>query len=241
MHYKSAYESKSKPLRSSWTRRAFCNALGLSGIVWALPAYPLESQVSLPCMAPGPAPHKRIDAHVHIFNGTDLQIAGFLKTSVSNEFPDLKVLLYLIADPLQDFVWLNSPKAKDELKRLNEIAGKSGARSFSEQDFGPALQDDRAKTQAQYNEFLRQQVIAIRISLSWSDSLLAPTRPRSTPLSHCLSILTNLSVSARGRSLHPALTIKRRSLPGFVSFHAGIYSLWHPIVRLRMSRVKMPR
>jgi hypothetical protein len=109
-------------------------------------------------MALGPAPHQRIDAHVHIFNGTDLQIAGFLKTSVANEYPDIKELLYLIADPLQSFVWHNSPKAQDELQRLNQVAEKSGSRSFSEQDFGPALQEDRAKTQAQYNEFLRQQL-----------------------------------------------------------------------------------
>jgi hypothetical protein len=105
-----------------------------------------------------PAPHQRIDAHVHIFNGTDLQIAGFLKKSVANEYPILKGLLYLIADPLQCFVWNNSPKAQDELNKLNQIAAKSGARAFSEQDFGPALQADRAETQAQYNEFLRQQL-----------------------------------------------------------------------------------
>ena len=150
---------KSELLRSGWTRRAFCNALGLSGITWALPAYPLAPpQPWPPCMASGPAPHQRIDAHVHIFNGTDLQIAGFLKTSVTNEHPDLKGLLRLIADPLQFFVWHNSPKAQRELERLNQIAGKSGARSFSEQDFSSALQEDRAETQAQYNEFLRQQL-----------------------------------------------------------------------------------
>lgn len=159
MQSKTAEEPKSELLRSAWTRRAFCNALGLSGIAWALPAYPLAPpQPWPPCMASGPAPHQRIDAHVHIFNGTDLQIAGFLKTSVANEYPDVKGLLYLIADPLQSFVWHNSPKAQDELKRLNQIAGKSGSRSFSEQDFGPTLQEDRAKTQAQYNEFLRQQL-----------------------------------------------------------------------------------
>jgi hypothetical protein len=159
MQSKTAEEPKSELLRSAWTRRAFCNALGLSGITWALPAYPLAPpQPWPPCMVSGPTPHQRIDAHVHIFNGTDLQIAGFLKTSVANEYPDVKGLLYLIADPLQSFVWHNSPKAQDELKRLNEIAGRSGSRSFSEQDFGPTLQEDRAKTQAQYNEFLRQQL-----------------------------------------------------------------------------------
>ena len=141
----------------NWTRRAFCNALGLSGLTWALPAYPLGPLPWPPCVGSGPAPHQRIDAHVHIFNGTDLQIAGFLKQSVANEYPDLKALLRLIADPLQDFVWTFTPKAQDELKKLNQIAGKSGTHVFSEQDFGPALEADRAEARAQYNEFLRQQ------------------------------------------------------------------------------------
>jgi predicted TIM-barrel fold metal-dependent hydrolase len=155
---KNAEERESKPLRGAWTRRAFCKAFGLSGLTWAFPAYPLATPQQWPsCVGPGPAPHQRIDAHVHIFNGTDLQIAGFLKHSVANEYPDLKGLLYLIADPLQDFVWTFSPKARDELTKLNQIAGKSGTRGFSEQDFGPALETDRAETQAQYNEFLRQQ------------------------------------------------------------------------------------
>jgi len=82
---------------------------------------------------------------------------------VTNEHPDLKSLLRLIADPLQFFVWRNSPKAQKELDKLNQIAGKSGARSFSEQDFGPALQEDRAETQAHYNEFLSQQLKRERV------------------------------------------------------------------------------
>jgi len=154
---KTAEEPESKLLRGTWTRRAFCKAFGLSGLTWAFPAYPLAPMPWPPCVGSGPAAHQRIDAHVHIFNGTDLQIAGFLKQSVANEYPDLKVLLRLIADPLQDFVWTFAPKARDELERLNQIAGKSGARAFSEQDFGPALETDRAKTRALYNEFLRQQ------------------------------------------------------------------------------------
>ena len=151
--------AKEQLIRSDWTRRALCNALGVGALTWALPAYPLVRSERWPsCVGSGPAQHQRIDAHVHIFNGTDLQIAGFLKKSVANEYPVARRLLYLIADPLQSYVWSVSPKADDELNRLNQIAGKSGARSFSEQHFGPALQEDRAKTQAHYNEFLRQQL-----------------------------------------------------------------------------------
>src|SRR6202035_50203 len=121
MKIKAATEPKSKLLRHAWTRRAFCRALGLSGFTWALPAYPLASQLPWPkCVGSAPAPHQRIDAHVHIFNGTDLQIAGFLKKSVANEYPLLKGLLCLIAEPLQSYVQENSPKAQDELNRLNQ-------------------------------------------------------------------------------------------------------------------------
>jgi hypothetical protein len=140
-----------------WTRRAFCNTLGLSGLAWALPAYSLKPAQPWSCVEAGLAPHQRIDAHVHIFNGTDLQIAGFLKEPVANEFPEIRVLLSLVAEPLQNFVWGVSPTAKKEMRKLNQIADQTGARAFSAQEFGSALRSDRAETRAQYNEFLRQQ------------------------------------------------------------------------------------
>jgi predicted TIM-barrel fold metal-dependent hydrolase len=159
MQSKTGNEQESTLLRGVWTRRAFCNALGLSGLTWALPAYPLAPpQPWPPCVGSfAPAPHQRIDAHVHIFNGTDLQIAGWLKGPVSNENQPWREVLQLLADPLQFLVWGDERiTAKKELEHLNEIAGKSEA--FSEQDFGTALRLDRAETQAQYNKFLSQQL-----------------------------------------------------------------------------------
>jgi predicted TIM-barrel fold metal-dependent hydrolase len=158
MQIKTNEESNSTPFRGLWTRRAFCKSWGLGGLASALPAYALAQTQPWGCVESTSAPHQRIDAHVHIFNGTDLQIAGFLKEPVANEFPKIRELLSLIADPLQDFVWSVSPKANDELRILNQVVDKTGARAFSVQEFGSVLQSHRAETQAQYNEFLRQQL-----------------------------------------------------------------------------------
>ncbi|MGH3430902.1 MAG: hypothetical protein ACRDQZ_25590, partial [Mycobacteriales bacterium] len=105
------------------------------------------------CAGTRPAPHARIDAHLHIFNGTDLQVAGFLGTSVAHEHPIVGPLLQLLAGPLQEFVWHKSPKARDELKRLNSLAATSGV-GFTAGSLSKSLEEDRAETDAQYAEFL---------------------------------------------------------------------------------------
>lgn len=143
----------------SWTRRSVLGALGSGMLASSVGALAASKPPTLPkCAASGPAPHQRIDAHLHIFNGTDLQVAGFLKTSVSQEYPSVAGLLQLIADPLQWFVWRVSPKASSELERLNRLASsKAGGKGFLSDEMASALAADRAETDAQYAQFLFEQ------------------------------------------------------------------------------------
>ena len=140
-------------------RRAVLQALGLGSVGLALQACmsttlsPFSACSSLPT-----SPHQRIDAHVHIFNGTDLQVAGFLKKSVAPEYPKLKDLIGRIADPLQLFVWSNSPKASKELALLNTLHTQGGGSNFTTSNLVDDLQKARNETEAQYNEFLLQQL-----------------------------------------------------------------------------------
>jgi hypothetical protein len=84
--------------KRSWTRRSVLASLGSGALAGALSAFATPKPPTLPeCAGSGAATHERIDAHVHSFNGTDLQIAGFLKTAVSNEHPKFSVLLHLLA------------------------------------------------------------------------------------------------------------------------------------------------
>jgi amidohydrolase family protein len=142
-----------------WTRRRFFGALGAGLFAGSVDAWAATKPPTLPqCAGAGPARHERIDAHIHIFNGTDLQVAGFLKESVAGEYPAVAGLLQLIADPLQAFVWTFSPKAVRELRRLTSLSGvESGAKAFSPELTASAVAADRAETDAQYAQFLLEQ------------------------------------------------------------------------------------
>ena len=149
--------SPSTPTR--YHRREVLRLLGITALVAPLAACRVTPPQPLPsCLKGSIGNDARIDAHIHIFNGTDLQIAGFLKTSVAGEYPSVAGLLQLIADPLQTFVWKYSPKAAHELNRLNKLTTANAVHSFSSAPFATALQADRAETAAQYSEFLRQQM-----------------------------------------------------------------------------------
>ena len=57
-----------------------------------------------------------IDAHCHIFNATDLQVAGFIN-QVKIKLPDTSPL-NIIGDLVQSYGWAHAPTAKEELKWL---------------------------------------------------------------------------------------------------------------------------
>jgi hypothetical protein len=81
-------------------------------------------------VVPPVPPNLIIDAHCHIFNGTDLQVAPFLKrianltwdgTTPKERLP--QPVMNVFADLLQDAVWTNAPNAEHELKLIESLMG----------------------------------------------------------------------------------------------------------------------
>lgn len=64
------------------------------------------------------------DAHCHIFNASDLQVAGFINDTVLKA-PDTSPLA-LIGDLIQDIGWQLAPSASEELKWLRSRGNKAG-------------------------------------------------------------------------------------------------------------------
>ena len=139
-----------------WNRRQFIGTVGMAASVLPLAGCPVPTVQPPKCLGTGPTPHQRIDAHVHVFNGTDLQIAGFLKKSVANDIEYQKVapILRAVADPLQDFVWAFSPTAQRELDALGELAFVAKRAESADAALRQGLTKHRAETSKQYSEFL---------------------------------------------------------------------------------------
>ena len=169
---------------ASWDRRQVLSGLGLSGLGFALTGCKTAPPQVVPkCIVPGPAPWRRIDAHVHVFNGTDLQVAGFLRECVAYEYEWAKTFLQLIAQPLQDFVWANSPLAKDERDHLDRIVGtERGLSVLASSVFLEQIARDQDKTAQQYSQFLGEQfrrdnVRQAAAEMAWAKSGRKTVRP----------------------------------------------------------------
>jgi hypothetical protein len=110
------------------TRRAVLAAAGVataSAVLNGCIVQPFPFPKQCPVTPPPPPENDwplTVDAHCHIFNGTDLQVKLFL-TKV--EFPAGGVegdALKIAADLLQDAAWDEAPSGKEELKLLKELA-----------------------------------------------------------------------------------------------------------------------
>ena len=146
-------------MTSLWTRRSTLKLLGASGVAYALQACVNAPSRVLPlCIGSTVPARTALDTHIHIFNGTDLQIAGFLSESVAPEYPKVSGIIRALAHPLQDFVWSFSPTANEELKHLDKLTRIPRGRQLGTGAFPETVvQADRDATAAQYSEFLRQQ------------------------------------------------------------------------------------
>ena len=169
---------------ASWDRRQVLSGLGLGGLGFALTGCKTAPPQVVPkCIVPGPASWRRIDAHVHVFNGTDLQIAGFLSKCVAYEYDWAKGFLQLIAQPLQDFVWANSPLAKDERDHLDRIVWtERGLSVLASSVFLEQIARDQDKTAQQYSQFLGEQfrrdnVRQAAAEMAWEKSGRKTVRP----------------------------------------------------------------
>ena len=183
-----------------WTRRQALKFLGIGGTAYGLQAcVHSPTQVLPPCVGSAVSTHNAFDTHIHIFNGTDLQIAGFLSKSVAPEYPKASGIIRALAQPLQEFVWAFSPTANDELKRLEDLAPASRGPHLTDAILETAVQADRAATAAQYNEFLRQQLSNpdVRRELTEALTVSSALRSRIDTTATLLNVAPSSALEAR--------------------------------------------
>jgi predicted TIM-barrel fold metal-dependent hydrolase len=95
---------------------------GLTGCSWLFrrrdlhPVCPTAPEVSFPG---GPL---TIDAHCHVFNGTDLQVEEFLSRVAIKQGGALGYAAKVIGDILENLAWKYAPSGDEELARLYEVA-----------------------------------------------------------------------------------------------------------------------
>jgi predicted TIM-barrel fold metal-dependent hydrolase len=114
------------PVKDKLSRRQLL-ALGaaltggpLGGCAWLTrkptPICPASPEVSFPG---GPL---TIDAHCHVFNGTDLQVKDFLSMVAIKQTGALGLAAQAISTILQELAWSSAPKGTDELAELKQVA-----------------------------------------------------------------------------------------------------------------------
>lgn len=87
--------------------------------------WPFTRRPKSPCQVAPPnlGQPLTIDAHCHIFNGSDLDAKDFFDKVVLNEKGILGVVSHAIGAILQDLVWTGAPSGDDELAMLAKFAG----------------------------------------------------------------------------------------------------------------------
>jgi predicted TIM-barrel fold metal-dependent hydrolase len=110
---------------TSLTRRQALASLGTAGAVSLLSGcQPFKIKLPLSCPASLPAPpfpDLTIDAHCHIFNGTDLQVAKFLESWSSQDKEVPAAIIDILSHVLQDLAWDLGPDGKDELALVGAL------------------------------------------------------------------------------------------------------------------------
>ena len=101
-----------------------------------------------------------IDAHCHIFNATDLQVAGFIN-QVKLKLPNTNPL-NVIGDLIQAYGWAHAPTAKEEFAWLaernkqKEVKPTLVSRSAGREALSATVQDMGSNTDERYAMFWRE-------------------------------------------------------------------------------------
>lgn len=106
-------------------RRSFLG-LGLGAACgWLCGIRPARGGQLPACLSSSGRPKRLdLDVHCHVFNGTDLQVSGFLSKVASREFPNaLQPLVAAMGPLLEAATWEFAPKASEEKKRLARFGG----------------------------------------------------------------------------------------------------------------------
>lgn len=186
------------------------------------PICPNSAEVSYPA---GPL---TIDAHCHVFNGTDLQIQEFFSRVAVRQGGALGFGAKVMGSILQDLAWTSAPSGEAELAKLSELA--AALRNCTEKEHTTQVAILR---QTAYTEGRRQLQDAIKHSTEFRT--LQEKRDRKTLDLNQLDSETSAKVDAIGlieglppdvevyqaykanKNLVP-MNLKDRSLQGLIDF-----------------------
>jgi len=139
-------------------RREF--SMGLAGLAMVRWAGSQTNQMRLPkCLSSDPKAEIDIDAHCHVFNGSDLQVERFLTLVASSAFSGLlKKVVQLLAKPLQRSVWAHAPKAGQEIERLKKFPSGPQLKKDAAELLTPVYDELVRETNANYSESFAQEL-----------------------------------------------------------------------------------
>jgi predicted TIM-barrel fold metal-dependent hydrolase len=139
-------------------RRDFTIGLGLLGVAgWAMPQSDLGQ---LPkCLNSDASKRVDIDAHCHVFNGSDLQVERFLVLVAASDFSwPLRKVVELLAKPLQRSVWRRAPRAAQELERMGKFASGAALAKDSERILAGIYGDLVQETNKNYSSGFAEEL-----------------------------------------------------------------------------------
>jgi hypothetical protein len=139
-------------------RREF--TMAFAGLAMIRAAASQSNPMRLPkCLSADPKAEIDIDAHCHVFNGSDLQVERFLTLVASSGFSGLlKKVVELLAKPLQRSVWAHAPKAGKEIERLKKFPNGPQLKKDAAELLTPVYDDLARETTANYSESFAQEL-----------------------------------------------------------------------------------
>lgn len=188
----------------------------------ALPVCPNSPEVSFP---DGPL---TIDAHCHVFNGTDLQVKEFFSRVAVRQGGFLGFGAKALGSMLQQLAWTTAPCGSDELSKLRELA--TALKVCSDKEYALRVSDLRQT--AYSNARLQLQSAALRsaefqtlrekrsLNALRADELDEEAGARLEALQLIESLPTQAEAYRKdkaARSLAP-MTLKGRSVQGIIDF-----------------------
>jgi predicted TIM-barrel fold metal-dependent hydrolase len=139
-------------------RRDFTAGLGLLGMAGYALAQPNVEPLPK-CLEQDPSRRVDIDAHCHVFNGSDLQVERFLVLVAAGDFSGpLRKVVELLAKPLQRSVWRRAPRAGQELERLGKFATGTALAQDSERQLAAVYGDLVQETNKNYSNAFSEEL-----------------------------------------------------------------------------------
>ena len=134
--------------------------VGLTAYAIARWAGAQPNQIRLPtCLNSDAGARVDIDAHCHVFNGSDLQVERFLALVASSQFSGLlRRLVQLLAPPLQRSVWAFAPKAADEVDRLKKFSSAPQLGSAAGESLAPFYLNLVQETDRTYSNAFSEEI-----------------------------------------------------------------------------------